>query len=965
MQLSCCFILIFLLSGAVFAFDLLTYTEEYDDCGLKHKYYYYLDDNGQKVLHGSYTWFNESGDKTHEAFNSHGIRKSWTDWEYDYDSGLLTKQTEAVKQNDTTYFTVTEWGYYPTYDHITGRIQYKNGTDYDHHHGPEIYYHPNGLPSQQQDWQDGQRHGYFRHWDDEGILTDESQSQKGLSHGTAKKWYKGQLYHLQEWAYGQKHGISKTWYFGLVFPGHLPGQLDISGQYSNGAQCGTWLDWNGYQFDATFHGLCERLEIVEPNPYPEIDPDDPLAQKEVRGRVTDRETGSPIANAVISAKGEASTTSDSNGLYSFTLPAGDTYKISVSKEGYYSRSGTANLKNAQYKRMNAALKKVAARPAITAVESRYGKFFIEGVPLTNEYKVLVDWNGETPGVVKFAVNGKVSEVVAAGNEITKSFNMGTEFKAGLQYLTNNLQIMAVSKPGTRSQTERLHPIVIPLPAWSTAMGKFGDLKFEDNLITYNLKKTWPEKPVEIQINPDTLGSLWNIWSLFPLVGGKNLGIPPTQVFLDIEAKTDGSGSVTSGGTTGFQAAGQELQGKLGGKGKLQYEPGKGLEWKGSSLILGVEGTLKKEVGPITLIPALEGAVNLGFGVGRVIKWFNSLARIEGKITTGYEIDLEMINSKGEIGFQKSEGTISNGIGLGLSMGASKLKAELSGGGTNKAYWQFPANPGYMKKIESELSAKMAMAIWLFSKDFTASHKFVYPGDTAPTSLTARSILSLADFQPISRNFLLHEPYSQFVEISSGSRSTMDFRVPSGQIGDPAELIKNVYPYSEPVVATHEGHTAIAFVYFDPADPTLQATEIYFSYDNGTGFSIPGPIINDTQAEFAPTLGFDAQGNLICVWEKIKDPNFVGTEIDDMAKAMEIVYAVYDVESKTWSSPTPLTDNDYLDHSPLLKTGADGSLMLIWQSNAANDMIGDAVNPTSVHYAFWNLDRACRCPSGSA
>jgi len=1012
--LVCVFVWFFLATGFAAALDILTKEVGpnppwYD---VKQTYEYYLDDQNAEVKHGSdityylisssQTWYKKS-----EGIYSHGELVSWTDWSYSSTDHKLRKLEEAVKEEGTYTIKITEWGDSPAYDHVTviayyngsspggsytlhgKRLRYypdgvKSGEDnwvYGVEDGLSRTYHPNGVLETQTEYRKGIKSNYGRQWTQSGTLIRETPYQNGLIHGTQKIWtdgtdpydlgwtpVEGLLLEIIQWRYGAMHGpyISYTdWMYGAYSGLRLE-----EGRYTNNQRCGDWeklnlgtnyidpdslgpFDQERIQYVKTVHGNCEPLEIPEPNPYPEIDSQNTQVQKEVRGRVTDRQTNDPISGAIISAEGGGSTTSDSKGFYKFTLPGDAAYKITVGKTGYYSRSGTVNLKNIQYKRLNVALIKTGARPAITAVESKYGKFFLEGVPLTNEYKVLVDWNGETPGVVKFAVNGKVSEVAAAGSEITKGFNMGLDFNAGLRYLTNNLQIIAVSKAGIRSETERLHPIVIPLPAWSAAFGKFGDLKIEDNLITYNLKKQWPEKPVAIQINPETLGSLWNLWSLFPLVGGKNFGIPPTQAFLEIEAKTDGSGSVISGGTTGFEAAGQELQGKLGGKGKLQYEQGKGLEWKGSSLILGLEGTMKKEVGPVTLIPALENAVNLGFGVGKVIAWFNSLAKIEGKIKSGYDIDLELVNTTGKIEFKQSEGIISNGIELGLSMGASKIKAELSGGGTNKAYWQFPANPGYMKKIEAELSAKMALAIWLFSKELTADHTFVYPSDTTPSSVTDRAVLSLADFQPISRDFLNHPPYSSFAASASGSRSSLEVRATAGQIGDPAKLITNIYPYSEPVVATHGGHTAIAFVYFDPADPTLQATEIYFSYNSGSGFSIPAPIINDTRAEFAPALAFDGQGNLVCVWERIKEIGFTGTQIDDMAKAMEIVYAVYDPSAKTWSAPAQLTDNAWLDHSPVLKTGSDGSLMLMWQSNQGNDIIGDATNPTSIQYALWN------------
>ncbi|MFC1856688.1 CARDB domain-containing protein [Thermodesulfobacteriota bacterium] len=962
--------LLFFIITPVFAEDLeihedVSYWTE-EQLQLYKRYYYYLDDNGLEVKHGTLQRWKKWGSLSEETVYEHGVEKSSKTWDfaYQYDSPPNYQPSSLVDSQT-----------------IDG-VRYVTFTSY----------FSNGCKLKEYSHIDGRRNGTYIHWAFCGQIFEQFEYKDGLLHGWGIQytdWGEEEIYDLSfetQYKYGKKHGESKN-YWGSVSGGsflkkvetyrddvlHGPykeyhenwpydwaeGLRKEAGLYGNGTKCGSWEHWPLDTTNQTLgpsyfidRGLCDALDITEPDPYPEITEDDPQVQKEVRGLVKDRDTGSPVGYATVAADGGASTVTDDKGFYSFTLGTGDSYRISVSKDGYYTRSGTINLGSTQYKRLNVKLKKKEARPAITNVVSTYGKFFIEGVPLTNEYIVAVDWNGEAPGVVKFAVNGKVSEIAATGSEVGKTFNMGADFKGGLSYLTNTLQIMAVTQGGIRSAVERLHPVVIPLPAWSTSLGVFGDLKFGENLITYNLKKSWPENPMEIQINPETLGVLWNAWSLIPIVGNRNFGIPPTQVFLDIEAKTDGSGSVASGGTTGFEAAGQEIKGKLGGKGKLQYKTGKGLEWTGASLLMGVEGTIKKEVGPVTLIPALEGAVNLGFGVGRVVRWFNSLAKIEGKINTGYDIELQMMDKDGKVGFKQSEGSISNGIGLGLSMGASKLKTELSGGGTNKAFWQFPANPGYLKKIETELSAKIAMTIWLFSKDFEAKHTFTYP-DSTPSSLSDRLPLSVADFQPISRNFLYYGPYNQFVAEPGGSRTPMSLRTPAGQVDGVNKLIENVYPHSEPAIAENNGKLGIAYVYFDPADSTLQGTEIYFSYFDGTNYTDPAPIINDTQAEFAPAIAFDSSANLVCVWERIKDTDFAGTEIGDMAQAMEIVYAVYTPASASWSAPLALTDNAYLDHSPMLKRGNDGGLLLVWRSNPGGDLIGDAASPTNIHYAQWN------------
>ena len=87
---------------------------------------------------------------------------------------------------------------------------------------------------------------------------------------------------------------------------------------------------------------------------------------------------------------------------------------------------------------------------------------------------------------------------------------------------------------------------------------------------------------------------------------------------------------------------------------------------------------------------------------------------------------------------------------------------------------------------------------------------------------------------------------------------------------------------------------------------------------------------------------------------VKDPSFAETnDIPDMAKAMEIVWAAYNVGAAQWGPIHALTDNAYLDHSPLLSRSPDGTLLLAWVANSGNELIGTTSSPDRIWYAFWN------------
>ncbi|MHB8830283.1 MAG: CARDB domain-containing protein [Syntrophales bacterium] len=830
-------------------------------------------------------------------------------------------------------------------------------------HGPKETRDSSGKLIFQGSYWEGSPDGVHTWYYDSGRKESEWTYSRGLYSGPHRVWYDdpgGQLQEETGWSGNKEDGPSTGWFEngqmqfqGTYRQGLLVGPFSYWDQWgkltdewffsSAGLDCGVWKYYPPYGApqERDTGVPCAGYQVTkEPYPDPEVVP------AELRGHVRDKETGSPISGALVQA-GALQTTSNAEGFYALRFAEQASVTVSVSKDGYYTRTGAFDLTGYEYRTANCALKpiRVTEKPAITEVKSQYGNFFLQSVTVNNAYAVAVDWNGADPGSIRFTLNGRTFTEPASASGGVRSFNMGSDFIAGLSGTTNTLTIVAVNSEGVESDPERLHPIMIPLPAWSTNLGVFGELKPDKGFLTYSLSKSWPAEPVEIQINEKTLGSfLWKTWGLMPFVGGRAFGIPGTQIGLDVEAKTDGSGSVACTGNTGFEAAGQSIAGKLGGKGNLQFEVGKGLAWKGASALIGIEGTIEKEVGPVTLIPALEGAVTLPL-IGRPIRWFNDLAKIQGQVKLGADLDIQVIDEKGALGFQKTEGIITDEISLGTSMEISKLKAEVSGGGTAKLTWQVPASLGYLKSLESELFAKASFSAWMFTQEFDQTHQFNYPEGASPTALSMP--LSIAGFAPISRDFLKRQPYNRFAALSA-------LRTPSA-VSEPAAqtLVQNVYPLTEPALDEKNGVLAVAYVYFDPEKPTVQATEISFTYNDGGGFTTPAVIEANSRAEFAPAIAFDSQGKVVAAWERVKAENFTGQSIADMAPLLEIVYAVFNPAARSWSTPMAITDNTVLDHSPVLRRAADGSLLLLWQRNTAGEIIGSTTSPTTLHTAIWN------------
>ena len=797
------------------------------------------------------------------------------------------------------------------------------------------------------------RHGSWTAWNERGDKYVDAVFKNGVEVSRKYwKYYNEPFYHLDnymEYAYGKAHGSYFSW--------QSTGRNSSKGSYSNGQKCGNWYSWvddrdedgniiGGHwagewgSIEPTYYGSCGPVTPDMANlPDPEA--------RTVKGRVTDATTGSPLSGAKI-AVNDQQFISDNNGTYIIVLEnITGVRTLTCTKNDYTTYHEKIDFSKTQHKIVNVGLKKTAKKPVITGISSKYGKIFIEGLSVENEYSVSVFWNNQDPGQVKFDKNGTAQLTEGTEDGGATTYNMGSDFNAALSTTANSLTISALVED-KESDSVMLNPIVIPVPEWSVPMGTFGDIEYGEGVASYSMEYSWPDPAFEMQINEKTLGSsLWTAWGLFPLIGGKKFGIIETQATVGLEANTLGDGSIKLAGQTGFTAAGQEIVGNIEGTGLLKYMSGKGLAWRGAEFLLGVNGTIKKEVGPISLIPALENAENWWL-IGRPIKWFNNKAVIKGQIDAGAEVKLIMvINDNNELVFDKTEGQIMSGITLGLAVNICQgLSASLEGGATVTIYLVAPADPDYMKKIEATLFAKLQLVVLGYEKNWEATHTFPKSSESDSKRISRESLYTTG-FKPVSRDFLNKGSYNQLVaNTTKFKRSARSSNANSGEL----KIIDNIYPHSSPVIAEKDGKFMIPYVYSDPKDPVLQSMEIYYTYYDGSTYSTPMAIQDDTRSEFNPTVAYDGNGNVVAVWERIKDEDFSG-ELEEMVKKVEIVWSLF--KDDTWSTPVAITDNQYMDHAPMLAESHDNKILLVWRSNQDNELIGTTEKPDTIHYATWN------------
>lgn len=358
----------------------------------------------------------------------------------------------------------------------------------------------------------------------------------------------------------------------------------------------------------------------------------------------------------------------------------------------------------------------------------------------------------------------------------------------------------------------------------------------------------------------------------------------------------------------------------------------------------------------------------------------------------------------------------NGAGISLELGleaayepdlkVAKMKTYV--GGKVKGEFEIPVSPlGFkMKRVTGKVYGGISIESWIFEmqEEFVIVQGTLWENSSARPALGSPSPMAQEqtttiilpaghrDFGPLPRDYLMAGP-ERFVAAEtrpaagkSGKTPTLaDFQqignVPSrkapdldasgssgsggpvpGPPGGPADtleqadlaLVENVFPGSSPAMASKAQELMLLYVADNRSSNTLQCTDIRWTRFDGTNWSVPATIQTNSQAEFAPQVAYDGNGDAIAVWERVADPNFNQTDLPAMAGQMEIVWSKWNHTSGVWSTPLPLTSNGYLDHASLLcGPMADGSVLATWTANTSNLLMGTNGAGSQMLSAQWN------------
>ena len=735
----------------------------------------------------------------------------------------------------------------------------------------------------------------------------------------------------------------------------------------------------------------------------------------VSGRVLDAKNRAPVSAATVTLAGQT-TSSSGAGLFSFdsvSLTSGNT--LTVSKSGYMTATEAPSVPAGSKSvtmpdiLLQAA---VANKPVVTRVESRLKGIFLSGASMNNDFTASVNWNGLSPGYVRFYANeAQVADQTGSGPDYVCTIDMaGASFHPAYSVSANSVKVVAVSGGGQASAPYVAYVGILPLPdAIKLLAGQnWPFTTYLDGHI--GVDYDFPNPPISAVLNLPIIGRYG-----FEIAGNGSFDYTVTDG--DWEAAVGVGAEGTQGkrgqrpGIPGLARhpklklyiGNQEISGKLqaGLRGTATIQ--KGITFDECFGHAEIEARL--ELGRFGLLdllgPGLSSAVGRVPGLRDVVKTVSLIIwvipGVEGDLTVAFhpKLAFDSLEMTGKVGL---EAAYEPELG-----GSFKLRAYI--GGEPSVTLQVPGD--LFKNVRFKAYAGAKFEAWFLT---FGPVEYVFVDVTYPAGLTAEvfplgngacSVAKLkvlradaADLSPSSRAYREAGP-ELFLASESAPRyagqlgpSGLDaFRQlgqspvrgsvmaesaapakPGGttytpRFGEPGSgtnqadltLVQNAYPNSSPAMAARGTELMLLYVTDNGITNSLQYTDIAWTRWDGTNWSVPLAIRTNTQAEFAPQVAYDGNGDAIAAWERVADPNFNQTNLTAMAQQMEIVWSRWSRASGMWSEPVALTANSYLDHAPLLcGPMANGNVLLTWTKNEANLLMGtNGPGADTVLWAEWS------------
>ncbi len=561
-------------------------------------------------------------------------------------------------------------------------------------------------------------------------------------------------------------------------------------------------------------------------------------------------------------------------------------------------------------------------------------YYLDGVPLTEQITVAVDWHGATPGKIEWKTPKGTYETLAT--EVSRSFNMGSDFGAG-----GKLVVKAVPSdaPGARESAPVTanFTVIPPPPGIPTNLLSQDPLTVAQSVNKYvgqftasllnesdPLAEIWITSEAQIQVIVMDGCAQYRPLFPFPLLKIHAAGEQINWLLWTFRCEsfyTDGQ----------WQTEGYLESSLLPGDPETSYKR----EWELLSLDIPIP------VGPVPVAVSVDVTESLSsYIVGDIVGWPQGQSPT---LAGGMRV------------FHATEGTATATVvglfGNGTSIRvADRWCKHLPGGQINTCV-RLQIEPVFCIFGCFDISTP---SIWIPDSGPCCTPSTLTAQSVGPAALTTRA----NEFRLMARDDLGSD-YARWLSLNpAGNSQGRNLTILSAADGAPGEaggeqvLQTNVFSESRPSITADGDQLFLAWVCDDPNRSGVNRTKLVFSRSEDGNWTAPGPIDDNGAAESSPQLAVLANGEVLCAWEKVNRILPDGVDMKGMASAMEVAVASYDKATGIWSTQV-LTADSHMDRTPRI-AGDNNRAMVVWVYNDGDDFLGEDPNAlNTIRYSLWN------------
>ncbi|MGD9974380.1 MAG: DUF1566 domain-containing protein [Desulfatirhabdiaceae bacterium] len=645
--------------------------------------------------------------------------------------------------------------------------------------------------------------------------------------------------------------------------------------------------------------------------------------------VYDTVSGEPIPNATV-VVGFQSGQTNASGQVTFSGLGMGQYNLQVSATGYTSHTSTLSFNQGGSISQNVGMVKTAqigpnTNPIVTDVVSYVSNrnkeaIFLHGSSVDVNFGAVVNWNGNTPGYVRFVAPGGSYDETDAN----RIFNMGRDFGAG-----GRLKVVAVSAAGKQSGEFDANIEVAPQPPGMRdnlpVVYSNQDFSYQKKISTGLIENTGVMVPKEV-----------------PLFGGEKFSF---DALADIDANVESNGTATYTLIVNRDSKGFKIKGvafdkgyHIGGNIVFRYDKSRN-EWRlnGGHVVLSIEGS--KGIGPsyyiITLGPVpvptyLRGELAAELGTELGVTGFSE--------STGWQLDGLVEPGAG--------GKVIAGLGV-----SSVVALEAALGADASMQLGFPHSP-VLREIEAVLAGSIRLVTFFWQQEWPVwEYKWRYPEEesgamTAQSQATMLRDVRNAAWKPVPRTYssglsigrmMTHAPELTRLTLASGTEQTLP-----GQ--------EDIYPYSTPAMTRTGDDLLLTWITDDLTRTPNNRTSMVFSRYSSGQWSNPVTVADNGTADAYPSVAA-MNGGVVAAWQDANTLFGVDAELADMLPAQEIAVSRFNPTTGVWGPQARLTSNGYLDRSPTVAARVDQALA-VWIANEGNQILGTAEYPDRLEFSHY-------------